>query len=137
MAVGGALVSGNGWDAVQLDPGERLVLPDVPSGMDRLRVRTVGTPATAAPTRLRLLAVPAAGAGAVRELGTLDIVAGEDGWGRGDQAVSLGAGERLAIEAISPATIQGVTGWMPRTELPPGWALATETDRASVLERSP
>jgi hypothetical protein len=136
-AVGGALVEGNGWDAVQLDVGERLVLPAVPAAMDAVRIRTVGSPAPGQPTRLRLLAVPADGAGTERNLGTLDIEARDDGWGRGEHPIALTPDERLVIEAMSPATLQAITGWMPQEAPPAGWRVATQTDRVSVLERAP
>jgi len=51
--------------------------------------------------------------------------------------VTLAADERLAVEAVTPAVLQAVTGWAARPDLPAGWRIASETDEATVLERIP
>ena len=51
--------------------------------------------------------------------------------------MTVAPGERLAIEAISPAVVQSVTGWVPRPDVPSGWRIASQTDEAVVLERAP
>ncbi|HEY3334194.1 MAG TPA: hypothetical protein VGK16_03065, partial [Candidatus Limnocylindrales bacterium] len=114
-AAGATVVEGNGWDAVTLDPGERLVLPagpgspSGPAGRVDLGVRILrqgGDPGT---VRLRVLALPADG-GPARELGTIEVAPGIDDWGRGTTSVTRGSRDRLAIEAVTPATVQAVTG---------------------------
>ena len=51
--------------------------------------------------------------------------------------MTLAPGERLAVEAVTPAVLQSVAGWAPRPDLPAGWRVAAETDEATVLERAP
>ncbi len=51
--------------------------------------------------------------------------------------MTLAPGERLAVEALTPAVLQSVAGWTPRPAVPDGWRVADETDEATVLERAP
>ncbi len=137
-APGARIVEGNGWDAVELEAGERLVLPAGATGSLDVAVRVAGLGGGQAPAvSLGLLAVPADGRGAGRSLATIDLPAGSDPWRRGTAAVTLAAGERLAVEARTPAVLQAVAGWAPRPAVPAGWRVATETDEATVLERVP
>jgi hypothetical protein len=147
-APGAQIVEGNGWDAVELDEGERLVLPTRIAGAVDVAVKVAGLGGGEAPAvSLRLLAVPdsgagadvagADGAGAGRSLAVIDLPATTDSWRRGSAAVTLAPGERLAVEALTPAVVQAVAGWAPRPEVPDGWRVATETDEATVLERIP
>lgn len=134
------IVEGNGWDAVDLEPGQRLVLPAGPSGQIDVAVRVVRTATGNQPTtgqRLRVLAVPADGAGTGRVLGVIEIPAGPDDWARGRTTVTIAPDERLVLELVTPAVVQAVTGWVPRPEVPAGWRVAAETAEAAVLERAP
>ena len=135
-APGAAIAAGNGWDAVDLPAGSRLLLPPGTTGPVRTAVR-VGRrgPGEAPAVRLRLVAVPAAGAD--RPLGMIEIPAGDADWRRGDIEASLGPGERLAIDAETPALLQSIMGWVPRSDPPPGWRVGAETAEAVVLERAP
>jgi len=85
--------------------------------------------------RLRLVAVSPAGA--ARPLGTIAIAAGAVDWRRGSLETTLGPGERLALDAETPALLQSVMGWVPRSDPPAGWRVAAETAEAVVLERAP
>ncbi|MDQ1324223.1 MAG: hypothetical protein QG587_1559, partial [Chloroflexota bacterium] len=136
-AVDLSVVEGNGWDAVALDGGERLVLPAGPEGPIDLGVRVARLGGDEAATRLRVLALPGDTLAGGRDLGTISIGPGTDEWARGSVPVAVAPGERLAIEAITPAVVQAVIGWGPRPELPPGWRIASQTDEATVLERVP
>ena len=136
-AVGASVVEGNGWDAVALDGGERLVLPAGATGPVEVGVRVVRLGGDEAVTRLRVLALSGDTLAESREAGTIDIAPGSDDWARGSAPVTLNPGERLAIEAITPAVVQSVTGWVPRPDLPPGWRVASQTEEATLLERAP
>jgi hypothetical protein len=135
-APGAALAEGNGWDALDLPAGGRLLRPPGTTGPVRVAVR-VGRrgPGEAPAVRLRFVAVPAAGP--ERPLGTIEIPAGAVDWRRGDVEASLGPGERLAIDAETPVLLQSVVGWVPHGDPPPGWRIAVETAEAVVLERAP
>lgn len=135
-ARGSAVAEGNGWDALDLPAGGRLLLPPGAAGPVRIAVRVARRgPGEAPAVRLRLVAVPAAGAD--RPLGMIEIPAGAVDWRRGGIEVSLGPGERLAIDAESPVLLQSIAGWVPRSDPPAGWRVAMETAEAVVLERAP
>ncbi len=137
-APGATIVEGNGWDAASLSPGDRLLMPAGVAGPVDVGVRVAHVGGGVAPeVRLRLLAVPASGAGAGRPLGEIVLAASDEDWRRGRAMVALEPGERLAFEALTPALLQSVTGWLPRSDPPPGWRVAAETDEAVVLERAP
>jgi hypothetical protein len=137
-APGARVVEGNGWDAVELDEGERLVLPTRATGALDVAVRVAGLGGGEAPAvSLRLVAVPADDAAAGRSLAVIDLPATTATWRRGSAAVILAPGERLAVEALTPAVVQAVAAWAPRPDVPDGWRVATETDEATVLERIP
>ena len=91
-AVGASLVEGNGWDAVALDGGERLMLPVVPAGPVDVGVRVARLGGDEAATRLRVLAVSADQPAEDRELGTIDITPGSDDWARGSASVTVAPG---------------------------------------------
>ncbi len=135
-APGAAIAEGNGWDALDLPAGGRLVLPAGAVGPVRMAVR-VGRrgPEEAPAVRLRLVAVPAAGAD--RPLGMIEIPGGASDWRRGDVEAALAPGERLAIDAETPVLLQSVMGWVPRSGPPAGWRVAAETAEAVILERAP
>jgi hypothetical protein len=133
----GEVVAGNGWDAVALDPGERITLPAGASGSTRLDLRVLRQGYRDQPVRVRVLALPADGTGAGRDVGTIEIAPGIDDWARGSTPITVAAGERLVIEAISPAIVQAAIGWMPVSDPPTGWRVATQTGEAIVLERQP
>ncbi len=113
-AVDLSVVEGNGWDAVALDGGERLVLPAGPEGPIDLGVRVARLGGDEAATRLRVVALPGDTLAGGRDLGTISIGPGADEWARGSVPVAVAPGERLAIEAITPAVVQAVIGWAPR-----------------------
>ena len=135
-APGAAIAEGNGWDGLDLPAGGRLLLPPGAAGPVGVAVR-VGHrgPGEAPAVRLRLVAVP--GAGAERALGVVEIPAGTADWRRGGIEATLAPGERLAIVAEAPVLLQSVTGWVPRSNPPAGWRVAAETAEAVVLERAP
>ncbi|HYO41656.1 MAG TPA: hypothetical protein VES19_00530 [Candidatus Limnocylindrales bacterium] len=135
-AIDTTVIEGNGWDGMGLDPGERLLLPAGPEGPLDVAVRVLRA-ADGVAVSLRVVAVPVEGSGTSRELGRIDIPGGADEWARGSVGVTVAPGERMAIEAVTPAVVQAVTAWAPRPALPEGWRIATETDEATVLERAP
>ncbi|MFH1475334.1 MAG: hypothetical protein ABIG85_05685, partial [Chloroflexota bacterium] len=135
-APGAALAEGNGWDAADLPAGGRLLLPPGAVGPIRVAVRLGWRGSGEAPAvRLRLVAVSIPGPG--RLLGQIEIPAGAADWRRGSVETTLRPGERLAIEAETPAVLQSVMGWVPRSDPPAGWRVAAETAEAVVLERTP
>lgn len=132
------IVEGNGWDGVGLDAGGRLVLPASATEIGEVSVRVAhvgGGPAPA--VVLDLVALPSDGSTAGRPVGVVEIPAGEGAWRRGAATIRLEPGERLALEARTPAIVQAVAGWGPRPEVPAGWRVATETAEATVLEPVP
>lgn len=133
-----ALVPGNGWDQLALEPGSALTLPiadgvmgairlelrvgsDVPLGIDgirpdtHLRVRVGDAP----PIDLTVPPPVEAGLGVV----TIDI--------------DRPAGARIAIEAVERVLVQGVLGFVADPGPPQGWRLATESADAVVWQRQP
>jgi hypothetical protein len=133
-----AIAEGNGWDAVDLAPGDRLLLPEGPSGSLKLAIR-VGQAGGAIPeaTRVTVVALPATGDGTGRRLGEIAIPPTDDDWRRGSLDVELEPGERIALEAVGPTRLQAVNGWSARTDPPTGWRVAAETAEAVVLEPAP
>lgn len=135
-APGAKVATGNGWDAIDLEPGGRLLLPAGPTGAIALGVRvTRDRNQAAGAVQLRVLAVSVDGSGAGRLVGTLDIPAANADWRRGRLDVDLRPGERLTLEATTTARIQAVIEWTNSTSPPAGWQVATETSEAIVLER--
>ncbi len=137
-APGATVVEGNGWDGIDLAPGNRLLLPGGISGSLTLAIR-VGRAggATAEATRVAVLALPATGDGGGTLLGEITIPAADQDWRRGSLEVELAPGERIALEAVDPTRLQAVSGWTARTDPPAGWRVAAETAEAVVLERAP
>ncbi len=82
-APGATGVSGNGWDALDLPPGGRLLLPAGPTGPVGLAVRVgrVG-PDDIGETRLDVVAVAEDGSGPGRALGTIVVPATDADWRR-------------------------------------------------------
>ncbi len=131
------VVDGNGWDAVALEPGGRVVIAPAAAAADRpisLELRFLGAEANRAvpDRRVRLIAV---GAGAERDVGDLVVPATVvDEWQVVHATISLQPGERLAIEAVDRVTVQSVMGFVA-TGPPNGWQTVRETPDAVVLER--
>ncbi|HKG57097.1 MAG TPA: hypothetical protein VKA85_07610 [Candidatus Limnocylindrales bacterium] len=131
---GTRIVTGDGWDGVELRAGARVTLPLAISGPIELDIRIISAQIAAghAPT-LAIYAVNAGGT--VRALG--------GGAARRTTAVSsvlhvggsLVAGERLAIAASDTVTIEGVRGYVPASSIP-GWTIVRDTPTAVVLERA-
>jgi hypothetical protein len=129
------IVDGNGWDGVALDPGGRVVVAPAVAGTPvALEVRFLGAQANqAVPDRhVRLFAV---GGGGERELGDLVVPATLlDEWQVVKTEVTLQPGERLAVEAVDPVTIQSILGFVA-TGPPSGWQIVRTTPDAVVLGR--
>jgi hypothetical protein len=130
-----ALVDGNGWDAVALEPGARLVI--APAGTDRsidLEIRFGGGESNqpVPDRRVRLIAV---GDGEERDIGDLVVPATElEAWQVISAEIDLRSAERLAIEAVDRVTIQSIRGFVTTTA-PDGWRSVTATPDAVLLER--
>ncbi len=132
-----SIVDGNGWDAVALEPGARLVvhLGDVsqPIGLE-IRVLGEGTGSAVPDRRFRLIATAG---GAERDVGDLVAPAtSTDPWQVVRADVTLRPGEQLAIEANDPVTVQSVLGFIA-TRPPDGWQSVAATADAVVLGRLP
>jgi hypothetical protein len=132
-----AIIDGNGWDALVLEPGSSVTLPvaDVTGRIDlvlraatdgvpgpdgllpdgRLRVRVGGGP----PVELSVPGLPA---------GELSVVA---------TSIDRPPGAPIVIEAVERIVLQGVTGFVRDPGPPPGWTIATETPDAVVWRRVP
>lgn len=132
-----AIVPGNGWDWIVLEPGSSVTLPiaDVDGRIDlELRAASegvLGSDGTRAPGRLRVrvgdeapvdLLVPA-----LFDLG-LSVVAA---------SIDRPPGAPVVIEAIDRIVLQGVTGFVADPGPPAGWALDTQTTDAVVWRRTP
>jgi len=123
------VVEGNGWDAVALDPGATLTIPTAASGPIDLEIRLLTGPADGEPhfqlhagdtvTDVAPVSLPGADFTVIKA------------------SVDLPAGAPLRLEAIEPATVQSVTGFVPDPGPPPGWSVATTTDDAIVWQRAP
>jgi hypothetical protein len=132
-----AVVPGNGWDSLVLEPGSSVTLPiaDVAGRIDlEVRAATEGVLApdgTRAPGRLRVrvgdeapveLVVPA-----LLDLDLSVVVA----------SIDRPPGAPVVIEAIDRIILQGVTGFVADPGPPPGWVVDTETPDAVVWRRTP
>jgi hypothetical protein len=132
-----AVVQGNGFDTVVLEPGSRITLPLAEaSGPIELELRAAfdGLPASSGTPpagRLRVhvgdaspieLSVPA-----LPEV-ELSVVA---------TSINRPAGAPIVIEAVDRIILQGVTAFVTDTGPPPGWAIAAETTDAVVWGRTP
>jgi hypothetical protein len=132
-----AVVPGNGWDSLVLEPGSSVTLPiaDVAGRIDlEVRAATEGVLApdgTRAPGRLRVrvgdeapveLVVPA-----LLDLDLSVVVA----------SIDRPPGAPIVIEAIDRIILQGVTGFVADPGPPPGWVVDTETPDAVVWRRTP
>jgi hypothetical protein len=132
------LVDGNGWDAVALEPGGRVVFAPAAAVADRpisLDIRFLGAQANRAvpDRRVRLVAVEGSGE---RDVGDLVVPATVlDEWQVVAAEIDLQPGERLAIEAVDGVTVQSVLGFVS-TGPPNGWRTVRTTPDAVVLERS-
>jgi hypothetical protein len=129
------IVDGNGWDGVALDPGGRVVIAPAVAGTPvALEVRFLGAQANrAVPDRhVRLFAV---GGGGERDVADLVVPATLlDEWQVVETVVNLQPGERLAVEAVDPVTIQSILGFVA-TGPPSGWQVVRTTPDAVVLGR--
>jgi hypothetical protein len=129
------IVDGNGWDGVALDPGGRVVI--APAAVNQpiaLEVRFLGAQANRAvpDRRVRLIAV---GSGGERGLADLLVPATIlDEWQVVKADVKLAPGERLAIEAVDPVTVQSALGFVASGP-PNGWQVVRTTPDAVVLGR--
>jgi hypothetical protein len=128
------VVDGNGWDAVALDPGARLVLAPALVGRPiDLEVRFLGADVNrpVPDRRVRLIAV---GSGGERDIADLVVPASiVDSWQVVEAEIQLQPGERLAIEAVDGVTVQSVLGFVA-TGPPIGWQTVKTTPDAVVLE---
>jgi hypothetical protein len=131
------IVDGNGWDAVGLASGARVLMaiaaPARPIGLElKFLGRESGQPV--ADRRVRLIAVSPNGE---RDLGDLVVPAtATDDWQVVRTDVALRPGESLAIEAVDPVTLQSVLGFAS-TDAPAGWRTVATTPDAVVLGRIP
>jgi hypothetical protein len=129
------VVDGNGWDAVALEPGARLVLAPAVAGRPlALEVRFLGADVNrpVPDRRVRLIAV---GIGGERDVGDLVVPATiVDNWQVVEAEIQLQPGERLTIEAVDGVTVQSVLGFVA-TGPPIGWQTIETTPDAVVLER--
>jgi hypothetical protein len=134
---GTTVVDGNGWDAVSLAAGARLVMTFADQGQPiALEIRFLGEEANrAVPDRhVRLVAV---GGDGDRPLTELVVPATElDAWQVVKATVELRPGERLAIEAVDPVTVQSTLGFVMAAP-PHGWATLSETPDSVLLGRLP
>ena len=128
------VVDGNGWDAVALDPGARLVLAPALVGRPiDLEVRFLGADVNrpVPDRRVRLIAVKSGGE---RDVGDLVVPASSvDPWQVVESEIQLQPGERLTIEAVDGVTVQSVLGFVA-TPPPSGWQTVRTTPDAVVLE---
>jgi len=131
------VVDGNGWDAVGLAPGARVLMPiaapDRPLALElKFLGRESGQPG--ADRRVRMIAVSVNGE---RDLGDLVVPAtASDDWQVVRTDVALRPGERLAIEAVDPVSLQSVLGFAS-IDAPAGWRTVATTPDAVVLGRIP
>ena len=129
-------LSGNGWDAVVLEPGSRLSFPlmseNEPIQLEiRVLARFGEDAGTAGPRRIRVLA----GDRPVAELAAPPAEAND--FQVLTTTATLAPGEPLVIEAVDRIAIQSVTGYVPDSGPPPGWSTITATDDAVVWGRTP
>jgi hypothetical protein len=132
------IVDGNGWDVVELAAGARLIFRiEAPGVIDlALRFRGAAEDRSVPDRAFRLLAIGPAGE--VRLLGEYALPAtGAEEWQVASAQVELQAGDRLAVEAIDPVTIQSILGFTAPAAPPPGWHIATEIPDAVLLQRDP
>jgi hypothetical protein len=131
------VVEGNGWDAVALAPGARLIMAvetfDQPLALE-LKFSGKAGALPVADRHVRLLAVASGGE---RNLGDLVVPAtATDDWQVVHADVTLRPDERLAIEAVDPVTVQSMLGFVAATA-PNGWQVIATTPDAVVLGRLP
>ena len=131
------LVEGNGWDAVTLAPGTRLVVqPAGLAGPEGLEIR-VGADlfGQAVPSRsFKLLGLSGA---AARDLGSISAPpTAIDDWQVVHAEVDLRPGEAIGLEAVDELTVQSVLGFVAAAP-PAGWRASVATPDAVLLERSP
>jgi hypothetical protein len=131
------VVEGNGWDAVALAAGARLVMDvatfDQPMALELKFSGKAGT-LPVADRQVRLLAIGSGGERTVADL-VVPATANED-WQVVQADVTLRMGERLAIEAVDPVTVQSMLGFVAATP-PSGWKTIASTPDAVVLGRLP
>ena len=131
------LVDGNGWDAVGLEPGGRLVIiPARASGPIGLEIKVAGRVAGRG-VPARRFTLLATGPGGDRPLADLAAPATTvDDWQVVPSDIVLNPGEAVAIVAVDPITVQSVLGFVPAA-VPAGWHVARQTADAVVLDRDP
>jgi hypothetical protein len=131
------IVDGNGWDAVALGPGARIVMPlSDPDRPIALELKFLGQQGSVpvSERRVRLIAV---GNGVERDVGDLVVPAtAADEWQVVNAEIALQPGESLAIEAVDPVTVQSVLGFVVAAP-PVGWQIVATTPDAVVLGRIP
>jgi hypothetical protein len=137
-----SLLSGNGWDAAALDAGSVLRLSLGATGRAHLELRVAGAQqGIPVPARSFELTAITTGGGQ-RTLAQLTAPATSEPWQRLSADVELGPGERLAITAVDPVTIQSVRGYLDASAAADhlaslGWRVTRTTGEAAVLERQP
>jgi hypothetical protein len=143
-ALGGAagVVTGNGWDALALQPGTTLDFATRIDGPIHLEIR-VARPQAGEPEpdlRLRVSAVGPDGADGSPV--AIDVPASlADPWHVAAADLVLRIGDSLRLEALGPVTIQSVRGFVPvngtlavGSSPITGWRVAVATPDAVALE---
>jgi hypothetical protein len=133
------VVTGNGWDAVALDRGARLVLPVTTTQSLDLLIRVASYPP--GPVPARTFELVASGPGSqVHVLQTLVAPATSALWQVLEAHVQLSADQHLLLQADDPVVIQSIRGFVttPADASPvPGWTVVKSTPLAVVLTRAP
>jgi hypothetical protein len=125
---------GNGWDGLALDGGASLAIPtSLPDAPVNLVIRLADPPGTAGQRRL-LVRSRTPDAEQVREV---DAPPDGDGFTTVELDLDPAPGATIEIEAIDPAVVQSVRGFVPSPVVPDGWRVTAESDEAVVLERAP
>jgi hypothetical protein len=129
-----AIVHGNGWDAVDLSPGERLATSIRTSAQAiDLEIRFVGERRAGPDRRVDLLGD---GENGERLLARLAVPAtGGGDWVVVSATVQPKADERVSIVAVDPVVVQSLRGFVASSP-PAGWHLATMTEDAILLRRT-
>ncbi len=136
------VVTGNGWDALAMQPGTTLDFATRIDGRIHLEIR-LAPAEIGVSTPERRFDVAAVGAdGAVRSSVTVQVpVTRTDPWQIAVTDLDLTIGDRLRLEALDPLTVQSVRGFLPADGLLavgsspiPGWRVTVAMPNAVALE---